>query len=140
MITGPSKHLTWKELACKDGTQYPSEWYSNRAIILAEVFELIRFKCGQRPINILSAYRTAEYNRKVGGVPASQHKYGRALDLRPPSGMNIKTFHTIIMDIANTHLTALKGIGKYDTFIHVDVRPTDNLAKWDYSNGTGNTA
>jgi len=136
-MVGPSLHLSWKELACKDGTAYPKEWRKDRAVILAEVFELIRSECGHKPITILSAYRTEKYNKKVGGVKNSQHVQGRALDLKPPTGMTVKEFHKRIVGLAKAG-TAIKGIGEYKTFVHVDIRPATKLARWT-GNGTSDT-
>jgi uncharacterized protein YcbK (DUF882 family) len=125
---GPSAHLSWKELACHDGTIYPNEWRTNRAIILGEAFELVRAACGNSPITILSAYRTPTYNASVGGAKNSQHIQGRAIDLRPPPHISLNEFYSVIRIIAKT--SQIRGIGKYKTFIHVDVRPGDHLALW----------
>lgn len=128
MPKGPTKHLTWQELGCKDGTPYPSEWRNNRAIILAEIFELIRAASGSKPIIVLSAYRTHTHNRKIGGAINSQHLYGRALDLRPPKGHTVHSFYELIRKLSKS--TSIRGIGKYLTFVHVDIRPTDRMAFW----------
>jgi uncharacterized protein YcbK (DUF882 family) len=128
LAIGPSVHLTWKELGCKDGTPYPNEWRSNRAIQLSGVFEHIRQVCGNKPITVLSAYRTPTYNAKVGGAKASQHIQGRAIDLRPPNKMSINEFYSIIRLLPKS--TAVRGIGKYTTFIHVDIRSGDHVALW----------
>lgn len=132
---GPSPHLSWNELACKDGpghtpgTPYPMEWRADltRAVKLATLFEEIREKWG-KPIQILSAYRTPEYNRRIGGANASQHKQGRALDLRPPEGVTVEEFYK---RIRYDRPKSLGGIGLYKTFVHVDVREiTHHLATW----------
>lgn len=130
---GPSPHLTWAELGCRDGTAYPVPWRATRAVTLAVVFEAIRAACGGDPITVNSAYRTPEYNRRIGGAAKSQHVEGRALDLRPPKGMALAEFYRRIRHLAN-HLETLKGIGRYRTFVHVDTRPTARLAVW---SGTG---
>lgn len=127
-FNGPTEHLSWNELKCKDGTPYPHEWRNNRAIELGELFEFVRLLCGRQPINILSAYRTPTHNLKVGGAKNSQHLYGRALDLRPPEGMHIDTFYQIIKSMRLS--SSLKGLGKYSTFIHIDTRPTIYRAYW----------
>ena len=129
-VNGPTQHLTWKELGCKDGTPYPNIWRTNRAIELAEVFELIRAACGHKPIQILSAFRTSDYNKRIGGARNSQHIQGRALDLRPPDGYTIDEFYKIIKQM--TAVTSIGGIGKYKTFVHVDIRPkiNDKVAYW----------
>lgn len=131
---GPSEHLSWKEMACHDTrkTEYPMNWRTNRAIVLAGIFEMIRTTCGNEPITILSCYRTPEYNRSVGGAKLSQHQYGRAIDLRPPIGMTVAQFHRLILGL--TKFSDIRGLGKYLTFVHVDIRPTVELVTW---NGSG---
>lgn len=126
-MNGPSTHLSWKELACKDGTPYPEIWRDTRGKNLGILFEKIRsLYC--KPITVLSAYRTAEHNKKVGGARNSQHLYGRALDLKPPKGVNLFHFYENIR--ANTKHFGITGLGKYKTFIHVDIRPSNRLAVW----------
>ncbi len=132
MINGPTAHLSWKELACKDGTEYPLQWRDNRAIALAGLFEHIREQCGNFPITVHSAYRTPSYNKRVGGVARSQHLYGRALDLSH-SRLSNRAFYKILRIIAEEGLTMLRGLGKYDTFCHIDIRPTESLASWNNS-------
>ena len=131
MSRKPSPHLSWAELACKDGHAYPHEWRSNRAIQLAEIFEIIRAECGGKPIKVLSAYRSPEHNRKIGGARHSQHMQGRALDLRPPKGMTAKKMYNIIKELSKT-FKSIGGIGRYRNFVHVDIRPrkADRVAMW----------
>lgn len=130
MINGPSKNLSWKELACKDGTPYPEEWRNNRAIQLAEVFEYIREQWN-KPIVVVSAYRTKSWNIKIGGAKGSQHLEGRALDLKPPQGVSINEFYNTIRSLVN--VTAIRGLGRYPTFVHVDVRDVNKLVVWSSS-------
>lgn len=129
-MTGPSQHLSWAELACKDGTAYPAEWRATRAVELAAVFEAIRSACGHVPLTVLSAYRSPAHNRAVGGARRSQHVQGRALDLRPPAGWTVARFHARIRELLPA-VPALKGIGVYRTFVHVDIRPSNRLVAWD---------
>lgn len=128
-MNGPSRHLSWNEVACNDGTPYPRRFIDDgRVFKLAEVFEEIRHLCGDKPIVVLSAYRTPEWNRKVGGAPASQHMQGRALDLRPPEGLTVRQFYQLIK--ANYKELGIHGIGFYKTFVHIDIRPIDHLVAW----------
>lgn len=126
---GPSPHLSWRELACHDGTPYPNEFIrSGRVFELSAMFEEIRSLCENHPIRILSAYRTPNWNAKVGGATFSQHIEGRALDLVPPEGLTLEQFYTLIR--ANTKEFGIRGLGKYKTFVHVDIRPSSHLATW----------
>ena len=125
---GLSKHLSWAELACKDGTPYPQEWRTNRAIQLSEIFELIRKECGDKPIIITSAFRSPEHNRKIGGARHSQHVQGRAFDLKP-TNMLIDDFYNNIKRLAKAG-SLIRGIGKYRTFVHVDIRKSDKIIYW----------
>lgn len=128
MESGPSPHLAWKEFDCKDGTLYPKKFIlDGRVFRLANVFESIR-AIWNKPILIHSAYRSPEHNRTVGGARNSQHLQGRALDLAPPAGVKLITFYTIIRE--NTEEWGIHGLGKYKTFVHVDIRPTDKLITW----------
>jgi len=119
---GPSPHLTWSELACKDGTPYPLEWRSDRARRLALEFERIRAAVGL-PIVIGSAYRTPAHNRLVGGAALSQHVEGRALDLYPPKGWTLERFYRVVRAVVDDPDCTVYGLGKYPRFVHIDIRP-----------------
>lgn len=127
---GPSAHLSWKELACHDGTPYPLNWRGDRAVMLAAEFEALRALCGGQPLSVLSAYRTKTFNAAVGGAQFSQHMQGRALDLHPPHGMTLSSFETLIRQRAKAPASKLKGLGIYPTFLHIDVRPSPKLIIW----------
>ncbi len=128
-VDGPSAHLSWSELACRDGTPYPEAWRVSRARPLALCFEEIRQPI-DAPIRILSAYRTESHNRKVGGARRSQHVHGRGLDLDLPEGFSLIDFLNIILGVARRPGSLLRGIGVYNGFIHMDTRPTTRLARW----------
>jgi uncharacterized protein YcbK (DUF882 family) len=128
MSRGPSRNLIWEELACKDGTAYPKKFIlDGRVFTLANVFESIRSMWG-KPILIHSAYRTPTHNKRVGGAPNSQHVQGRALDLAPPKGVKIDDFYYAIK--RNVDDFGIHGIGRYPTFVHVDIRPSTRLVTW----------
>jgi len=128
-MDGPTPHLSWLELACNDGTPYPAEWRDTRAIVLALEFEEVRKACGDVPIRILSAYRTVEWNVKIGGSMLSQHKEGRALDMMTPRGIGVVKFASIVNRIA-AERRVVKGIGIYRWGVHMDVRPSLMVARW----------
>ena len=62
-----------REFACHDGT--------DKVLVdieLVSLLQLIRDFMGS-PININSGYRTASYNRKIGGVSNSFHLYRKGI-------------------------------------------------------------
>ena len=68
-------------------------------------------------VTITSAYRTPPHNFREGGTTYSQHLYGKAADIKI-SGVTPKK----VADYAETLLPE-GGIGIYNTFTHIDVRP-----------------
>lgn len=125
-MNGPSPHLSWPELACRDRlrTPYPLDWRGTRAVELAAAFEALRAAVGL-PLVVLSAYRTPAHNRAVGGARDSQHVQGRALDLRPPDGWDPIALAAVARDIPT-----IRGLGVYPRFVHIDVRPSSFLVVW----------
>ena len=112
-----SENFQVKEFACKDG--------NDKILIsdeLVEVLQKIRQHFG-RPVTINRAYRTTAHNKKVGGASNSQHLYGTAADIKV-SGVAPR----LVADYAETLLTNTGGIGRYDTFTHVDVR--EKKSRW----------
>lgn len=79
----------------------------------------------QKPINILSGYRCPNYNEQVGGVPSSQHIFGKAADIHVKMPL-LELLDTIL------GIDAFKfgGVGLYpqESFIHVDIRGAK--ARW----------
>lgn len=132
--TGPSVHLSWRELQCHDGTPYPSEWRDDRAHVLGMTFEAVRDLLGGLPLVILSGYRTAAYNSTVEGAALnSQHVQGRALDIAHPRLSARAVFDRIFAAQRRGELPLLGGLGLYGTFVHMDVRPKSqpgHLATW----------
>lgn len=112
-----SANFQVKEFKCNDGSD-PIFIAPN----LVEVLQKIRTHFG-RPVNINSAFRTASYNKKVGGATYSQHLYGTAADI-VVSGVAPKT----VAAYAETLLPGTGGIGIYADFVHVDVR--DVKSRW----------
>lgn len=126
-------HFDSKEFACKDGTEYPEALIEDRLKPLCLTLEVIRRVAGGQPLRITSGYRTLTYNRKIGSHDTSQHVKGRACDFQHPSLTTDQLYTLIAKLYAAGQLPHLGGIGKYPTFIHVDVRPRpedDHLARW----------
>ena len=68
------------------------------------------------PYKITSAYRTPEYNKKIGGVKYSAHLLGKAVDISAPDS---KTKYSIIE--AALHF-GIERIGVASNFIHIDLQ------------------
>ena len=88
------------------------------AIILVDVLQYLRDEGVRSPILINSWYRDEEYNKKIGGVPWSMHLTCGAADI-------VKVGYTPsqVADMLEAHPLADKlGIGRYNTFTHVDIR------------------
>lgn len=128
---GPSRYLSWAELACWDehDTPYPHQWRQNRARILAQAFEDLR-DAWALPIPVLSGYRTRAHNRAVGGSARSQHVEGLALDLAPPRGVTLQEFHEAALEEAKKRGSLIRGVGLYRGFLHIDARQSLKLVVW----------
>jgi hypothetical protein len=75
-----------------------------------------------RSITINSAYRCLDHNTAVGGEKNSQHMKGVATDI---------TIKGVSPDeVADACEKLFDGIGRYDTFTHVDSR--GKKARWDF--------
>lgn len=128
---GPSAHLTWAELGCRNGTPYPERWRASRAVALAHEFEAIRALCGNVPLRVTSAYRPPAYNAQVGGAEDSQHLHGRALDIAPLGKVTLAQLQTAALRRAEDPDSLIRGIGFYSNgSVHIDIRPTTGQARW----------
>lgn len=118
-----SPHFEVREFACHDGT--------DRILIdydLVDVLEVIRNHYGA-PVIVRSGYRTPEYNAGLKNAsPVSQHTKGRAADI-VIFGIEPEHIAKYLESIGHTG-----GIGRYDTFTHIDTRPLvpgKKPARWD---------
>lgn len=103
-----SANFKVKEFACKDGSDIIKV-----DLDMIPILQKIRDLGGAVTIN--SAYRTATYNKKVGGATNSYHCKGQAFDIKC-SGLSLDN----ICRIANN--LGVKGIIRYSTFVHIDSR------------------
>ena len=139
-----SEHFSVDEFRCHDGAEYPAEWVDDRLAVLCRVLEAIRTAWGG-PLTVVSGYRTAAYNARIGGAKLSQHVQGRAADVRPtnPTPERVAQLHRLVKQMqAQGRLDALGGLGEYVGWIHVDIRsqnPVGHLATWT-GNGVGSEA
>lgn len=113
-----SPHFTTWEFCCKHCGTMPNQGIDPA---LLEVLETVRAQFGGRPVTINSGYRCPTHNAAVGGVEDSQHVEGKAADFTVADVMPSKVY--AYLDPVHEG-----GLGKYDTFVHVDVRGT--RARW----------
>jgi hypothetical protein len=88
------------------------------------------------PIKITSGFRSPKHNEAIGGAPKSQHQvfatdiqpnlHGFRLAQTPPFDRRAEM---IILVAAEAERLGFTGIGKYDMFVHLDLR--DGNARWD---------
>lgn len=126
-----TEHFKYSEFSCHDGTEYPFAW-TDRLLKLCQQLEKIRVKCGL-PITITSGYRTPDYNHHIGGAPKSQHVQGKAADIIV-KGMDAHSAHDLILKMYKDGELEIGGLGKYDSWCHVDIRENNgHLAQWNGS-------
>lgn len=110
-----SANFTVKEFACKDGSDAVLT-----APRLVMVLQSIRSHFAA-PVVIHSAYRTPQYNAKVGGAAHSQHCYGTAADISVKGQTP-----AAVAAYARQLMPDWGGVGVYagQGFTHIDVRET----------------
>ncbi|MDY5510270.1 YcbK family protein [Dysosmobacter sp.] len=124
--TDGSKYLSANfkvsEFKCNDGSDVVK--ISDE---LVSLLQKIRDHFGKAVV-INSGYRTAAYNKKVGGASKSQHVQGTAADIviSGVSPLEVAQYAEYLQPKSG-------GIGVYTTFTHVDVRTT--RSRWDSRSG-----
>ena len=128
-MTGRIVAPHWREI---DRSDWPWEHFSPRELAsrgngsvctvqtAGDLLERLRRLIGQ-PLVVTSGYRDPIHNARVGGAPLSRHKEGDAFDIRLA---NLNRFE--LADAAAE--VGFTGMGKYQTFLHVDTRP--GFALW----------
>ena len=103
----------------------PEEFRSN-VEVLAENLQVLR-EYIQKPIVVISGYRSPKYNRKIGGARRSQHLKASAADIIVP-GMHPDDVRSTIIKLIKEGKMAKGGVGRYTTFTHYDIRGWN--ARW----------
>ena len=106
-----SEHFRVREFACK-GSGCCKEVKIDEKLV--DYLQKIRNHFG-KSLTINSAYRCATHNKKVGGASKSNHTKGSAADI-VVKGVNPLKVARYAESIG------IKGIGLYDTFVHIDTR------------------
>lgn len=112
-----SKDFTVNEFACKDKSDevlIDVDFVINKLQAIRDHFN--------KPIKINSAYRTKAYNKKIGGATNSYHTKGMAFD--------IVVEDTPLDEVCKyAQSLGIKGIIRYNTFVHVDSRESIYFAR-----------
>jgi uncharacterized protein YcbK (DUF882 family) len=128
MSNGYPPNFTPEEFFCKcdghfcDGPPI----HPARTRHLAWVCQMIRDEIGA-PMRVNSGYRCPDYNKKIGGASQSLHVKGMAADLACDAVPAEEVADTI-EGLMKQHLIPNGGLGRYNTFTHVDIRHTP--ARW----------
>ena len=110
------KYFRTKEFECKCGQcSMPLEVQANIEALVNNVLDPLREAYG-KPIYVNSGHRCEAYNRKVGGVPRSQHIVGEAADIHCDD--NAKLAKLIVQQGRFDQLII------YPTFLHVSYKCT----------------
>lgn len=120
-----TNNFSLEEFNCKDGSLMPNNVLIN-IIKLAKNLQVLRDSVG-KTITINSAYRSPEYNKKIGGVKDSQHLKGNASDITI-KGMTPKEVAKVIEGLIASGKMQQGGIGIYPNFVHYDIRGVK--ARW----------
>lgn len=128
-----SKYFRLGEFYCKDGTPPPSASIPAIRKLCVDILDPLREKYG--PCTVLSGYRHATYNARIGGARYSQHIYdvtpsSVAADIRFAKGSPKKwksSANWLMLRKWGMRwgFRRMGGIGIYihSNFIHVDNRP-----------------
>ena len=133
MAFNGTKNFSLKEMRCKGDGSLPKDM--TKLIAHANHMQTLR-DWYNKPMNVHSWYRTAAYNKKVGGVSGSQHLTGNACDIGLPS--EFSSFTAARKQEWINHMCVKwhsicgggGGFGVYNTFIHFDSRA--NYTNFDY--------
>lgn len=123
-------NFSLSEFQCKDGTDVPEEHMEN-VIKLAKNLQVLRDHLN-RPIKVISGYRSPRYNKRIGGARKSQHMTASAADIQVP-GLMPSYVKKAIVELIKSGKMDSGGIGLYTSFTHYDVRGRN--ARW-YGRGT----
>jgi len=106
-----NKYFKRAEFSCKCGCGFEVADHE-----LLELLSVVRVRFNA-PVIINSACRCAKHNNAVGGASSSKHLLGIAADISVKGVSPSEVYGFIDSAYPDSY-----GIGKYDTFTHVDVR------------------
>jgi uncharacterized protein YcbK (DUF882 family) len=123
-----TENFSLSEFQCNCGCEMPA-FVKENIQELALNLQMLRDIVGV--LNLTNAYRCKEHNSAVGGSENSQHLVGKAADIQ-----SLGTEPSVIADITEVLMDTKKlktgGIGRYNTFTHIDIR--GSVARWGKTN------
>ena len=132
-----SEHFTLGELT-KSGSHpevynIPSHEAIANLTNLSKWLEVLRERAGT-PIRINSGYRSPQLNKRIGGVPTSNHLTGCAVDIRVSGMEQLIRYAAILLDYADESKQDFDELliekNRYGAiWLHFAVRPKDNRRK-----------
>lgn len=141
-MSGPTHHLTWEELSCRDRTRtpYPLDWRPSRSAELGRAFEAVRAACSDElvsdcPLTVLEGYRTEAYQAYLRSIPSykaalhSQHCEGYAIDIACPRGLTFRQFEAAVKRATAAPGSKIRYVEFRPSmhYIHIDCRQTAKL-------------
>jgi hypothetical protein len=109
----------------------------DQLILTADRMEGVRALLGNKPIRVLSGYRSPAVNKAVGGSATSAHRTGHAVDFICPE---FGTPAEVAAHLAK-HLTSYDQIiQEFDSWIHVGFGPGQRMQKLTARKVRGRTA
>ena len=98
----------------------------DNVVLLANQLQKIR-EHFDKPIVVISGYRSPDYNKKIGGVKRSTHMKAMAADIIINGVDSVEVWKVVKQMIADGVIHK-GGVGLYESFVHYDVRGRN--ARW----------
>ena len=111
-------HFQLEEFRCHDGTAVPANLVPNCQRLATEL-EKLRVVL-DKPITIMSGYRSPAYNGKVKGAGKSEHMNAAAADIIV-NGLTPLQVQDAILTLVKAGTMYNGGVGIYDGWVHYDV-------------------
>ena len=120
-----TSNFSLSEFECKCGCEMPDNVLEN-VKLLAENLQMLRMFI-KEPIKVNSADRCLHHNQNIGSKNTSQHILGKAADIVVKE-LKPNEVADIAEQLMDKGLFKMGGVGRYNTFTHVDIR--GKKARW----------
>lgn len=114
-----TKDYTATDFACVDGTRVPAKYYHNMTKLAVNIQRLA--DALGKPVIVVDGFRTAEYNRHIGGNPKSQHLVCLGAEVKV-RGMSRARLAAKIKELIKEGVLEKGGVAIYPNGVHYDVR------------------